>query len=163
MSDLPSDTTTGPLGPGNADDKMELEPSANVTLPRADRRPLIPEPIPVRLVTVDDAELVALAGLEHELDDFYIGLLKFQRDPLDELAYQAENFRIKFAISETLPERDNLRPLLIEVSRLSEIEHQLVEAEIDYTRQRGLMPGETRLLVQDPAGNWIELTEYRAL
>jgi hypothetical protein len=163
MSDVPSDTSTDAIDPGNGDEKMELEPSANVTLPRADRRPLIPEPIPVRLVTVDDAELIALAGLEHELDDFYIGLLRFERDASGELAYQAENFRIKFAISETLPERDNLRPLLIEVPRLSEIEHQLVEAEIDYTRQPGLMPGETRLLVQDPAGNWIELTEYRTL
>ena len=58
-------------------DQMELEPTANVVLPAADRRPLIPEPLPVRLLTVEDATLIAAAGLEVQLDDFYVDLLKF--------------------------------------------------------------------------------------
>ena len=142
---------------------MELEPSAHVVLPAADRRPLIPEPLPVRLVTVDDATLPAVAGLEVQLDEFYVGLLKFERETGDEPTYRADNFRLRFKIIERFPERDNLRPLLIEVPRLPELEHELIEREIDYTRQRGVTPGEERLVLQDPAGNWVEIVEYRTI
>lgn len=144
-------------------DQMKLEPSANVVLPAADHRPLIPEPLPVRLVTVEDATLIAAAGLEVPLDEFYVGLLKFEREDGHEPIYRADNFRLRFQITERFPERDNLRPLLIEVPQLSELEHTLIELKLDYVRQRGLIPGETRLLLQDPAGNWIELTEYRTI
>ena len=58
---------------------MELEPGINFR-PVHDRRPLIPEPPPVKLVTVEDARLPASAGLERELNAFYIDLLKFERD-----------------------------------------------------------------------------------
>src|SRR5690349_20563217 len=140
-------------------DQMELEPSANIVLPASDRRPLIPEPLPVRLVTVEDATLIAAAGLEVQLDEFYVGLLKFKREESHEPIYRADNFRLRFKISERFPERDNLRPLLIEVPRLSELEHEIIELELDYTRQRGVTPGEERLVLKDPAGNWIEIVE----
>lgn len=142
---------------------MELEPSAHVVLPAADRRPLIPEPLPVRLLTVDDATLHAAAGLEVPLDEFYVGLLKFERDEEPGLTYRADNFRLRFGITETFPERDNLRPLVIEVPRLSDVEHSIIDRKLDYTRQRGVAPGEERLVLQDPAGNWVEIVEYRTI
>lgn len=142
---------------------MELEPSAHVVLPAADHRPLIPEPLPVRLLTVDDATLHAAAGLEVQLDEFYVGLLKFEREESDEPIYRADNFRLRFSITETFPERDNLRPLLIEVPRLSDLEHAIIDRKLDYTRQRGVTLGEERLILQDPAGNWVEIVEFRGI
>src|SRR5262245_53357885 len=104
-------------------DSMELEPSQNVSLPGQDRRPLMPQPLPVRLVTVDDAELVSPAGLEKQLDDFYVTMLKFEREPLDTapgankppapdhtIVYRADNFRLRFHIFERTPPRDSVRP-----------------------------------------------------
>src|SRR4051812_3401605 len=123
-------------------DQMELEPSAHVVLPAKDRRPLIPEPLPVRLLTVDDASLPGIAGLEVQLDSFYVDLLKFERDDSPEPIYRADNFSLHFHIVETFPQRENLRALVLEVPRLSELEHQLIEQKIDYTRQRGVAPGE---------------------
>jgi len=142
---------------------VELEESAINFKPIIDRRPLIPEPLPVRLLTVEDATLIAAAGLEVQLDEFYISLLRFEREEGDELIYRADNFRLRFRITETFPERDNLRPLLIEVPCLSDLEHAIIDRRLDYTRQRGVTPGEERLVLQDPAGNWIEVVEYRVI
>jgi hypothetical protein len=142
---------------------IELEPGSNLPPPVADKRPLVPEPLPVRLITVDDATLVASAGLEVQLDAFYVGLLKFEREPGQDLIYHAENFRLLFEVVETLPDRESLRPLMIEVPRVSEIEHGLIDRKIDYTRQRGFSPGEERLVLQDPAGNWVEVVECRQI
>ena len=148
---------------GNLSEPIELEEASNLPQPVADKRPLVPEPLPVRLVTVDDAALVTSAGLEVQLDDFYQGLLKFEREPVDPPIYHAENFRLLFEIVECLPDRDGVRPLLIEVPKLSEIELGLIERKIEYMRLRGLLPGDQRLSLQDPAGNWIEIVEYRLL
>jgi len=144
-------------------DRIELEPSIGQTLPVADNRPLVPEPLPVRLVTVDDATLPASAGLEVQIDWFYCGLLKFDREQGHPLIYHADNFRLLFEIVERFPERDSLRPLVVEVPRLSEIELGLIERKIEYTRLRGITPGEERLAVQDPAGNWLEIVEFRMI
>jgi hypothetical protein len=141
---------------------VELEESPILFQPIADKRPLIPEPLPVRLLTVDDATLPTAAGLETQLDEFYIGLLKFERDQkADGLVYRADNFRLRFEIIEMRPERETIRPLAIEVPALVEIEHRLIERELEYSRQRGLTAGEDRLQLRDPAGNWIELAEFR--
>ena len=39
--------------------------------------------------------------------------------------------------------------------------HRLREAEVAYVRRKGLVPGDEALVMQDPAGNWVELTETR--
>jgi hypothetical protein len=101
--------------------------------------------------------------LEVQLDEFYVGLLKFEREESDEPIYRADNFRLRFSITETFPERDNLRPLLIEVPRLSDLEHAIIDRKLDYTRQRGVTLGEERLILQDPAGNWVEIVEFRGI
>jgi hypothetical protein len=123
----------------------------------------VPEPLPVRLLTVDDATLVTMAGLEVQLDAFYVGLLQFEREPGHDPIYRADNFRVLFEVVEALPQRYSVRPLQVEVPRVGEIEFGLIERKIEYTRMRGISPGEERLSVQDPAGNWIEVVEYRAI
>ena len=59
---------------------MELDPSANIALPPADKRAPIPEPLPVRLIAIEDVHLPAPAGKEVELDEFYVGMWEFERD-----------------------------------------------------------------------------------
>ena len=58
---------------------------------------------------------------------------------------------------------DSLRPLQIEIVSLVETEKKIIEAELEYSRQRGLTPGQETLLLLDPAGNWIELSEMRTV
>jgi hypothetical protein len=148
---------------GQLPEPIELEAGDNLPQPVADKRPLVPEPLPVRLLTVDDATLLTSAGLEIPLDDFYEGLLRFQREPVHPPIYYADNFRLIFQVVECLPERDSCRPLLIEVPKLSEIELGLIERKIEYVRLRGIALGDQRLTLQDPAGNWVEIVEYRRI
>lgn len=168
---------------------MELEPApATEFEPLADRRPRMAEPLPVRLVSVDDVRLSAPAGAERELDAFYVVLLGFEREDVDlkenqrprphveplaggsrqgatapplVLVYRAENFRLRFQTVEPPVARESLRAQGIEVPSLAEAEARLIEAEIEYTWERGLVPGRESLLLQDPAGNWVELVESR--
>ena len=132
---------------------------SKAAIPAGDPRPRMAEPLPVRLLTVDDASLIAGAGLEKELDAFYVGLLGFERAEAQQgIAYQAENFRILFELVEPPVQRADMRALGIEVASLRETEARLIDAVIQYARQKGLNPGQESLLLQDPAGNWIELS-----
>lgn len=144
---------------------MELEPSANSYQPEVDRRPRVPEPLPVRLVTIDDARLVAAGGLEVQLDGFYVGVLGFVRKEGSgaALSYRAENFVLHIEVVEPPVLRADSRALGIEVASLTDLEMKLVEARLEYARQRGLLPGEESIVMTDPAGNWLEITEFRAV
>jgi hypothetical protein len=129
-----------------------------------DRRPRMPEPLPVKLITIENATLPARAGLEVQLDEFYVGLLGFERAfPPESLIYHAENFDLIFDVLEPPVERDTLRTLGIEVPSLAQTEQKLIDRELPYTRQKSLQPGTESLLVLDPAGNWLALTEFRPL
>jgi hypothetical protein len=75
--------------------------------------------------------------------------------------YRAENFRLRFQTTEPPVLHASLRPQGIEVRSISAAEARLTEAEIQYTRERGLVPGQESLLLKDPAGNWVELVECR--
>jgi hypothetical protein len=142
---------------------IELEEPTGVE-PEPDRRARMDEPLPVRLVAIADVTLAVIAGLEVELDRFYVGLLEFVRDPdLRQLIYQADNFAIRFVVQELLPQRGEYRPLQIEVQSLIVAEQKLMGAKIEYVRQKTLTPGEESLVLLDPAGNWVELVEYRAV
>jgi hypothetical protein len=152
----------------SSSDPIELEPVTGPFSPEADRRPRVPEPPPVRLVAVDDVRLEAEAGLEKKLDDFYVAMLKFEREPAAEginlLRYKAENFRLRIVMVDHPVDRDdNLRILGIVVPSLLAVEHGLIDREIEYVRQKGLIPGQESLLLRDPAGNWLEITEHRLL
>jgi hypothetical protein len=142
----------------------QLEPSANIALPKTDKRPVIPEPLPVRLVAIEDVHLPASAGKEVELDAFYVGMWGFERDDNPaELVYRAENFRLRFDVLEPPVTRDELRPVQIEVQSLRQAERKLIEAELEYERQKGLTAGSDVLLLLDPAGNWVALVEAKAI
>jgi hypothetical protein len=193
---------------------IELEPAGgSVETGDADPRPRMPEPLPVRLIAVANVRLQATAGLELQLDAFYVGVLGFERDgapratprltepllggdrvgttapPLalglrndeeppaaidrvprssDDIGrgkfmpgpvYLAENFRLLFEVVEGRIIRDDLRAVRIEVPSLGEAEAKLLEAKMEYTRQRGLQPGEESIVLLDPGGNWAEITE----
>jgi hypothetical protein len=143
---------------------MELEPASRVFRPTIDRRPRVPEPLPVRLVTVADARLPSPAGLERQLDGFYVDVLGFERrDDGEQISYRAENFFLHFDVVEPPVRREDLRPLGVEVMSLAEMEARLAEAEVECVRQRGLLPGEEALVLLDPAGNRLEIVERRAI
>jgi hypothetical protein len=143
---------------------FELEPASGFE-PVEDRRPRMDEPLPVKLVAVDDVRMICPGGIEEELDAFYVGLWQFQRDVGESgLVYRADNFRLRFEIvTESQFERDSLRPQGIEVMSLAEAEEKLIERELEYVRQRGLTPGQASLLLLDPAGNWVEIFECRPI
>src|SRR5438477_9358250 len=140
---------------------IELEAPTGIA-PAPDKRPRMPEPLPVRIVAIEDVTLPAIAGLEVQLDEFYVALLEFARDlDLRQLIYHADNFAIRFIVQELLPQRGEYRPLQIEVQSLLLAEQKLMAAKIEYIRQRTLTPGEESLALLDPAGNWVELVESR--
>jgi hypothetical protein len=142
---------------------FELEQTDRPFHPAHDPRPKMPEPLPVRLVAVADVILPATAGLECELDEFYVAMLEFARDQSlpYELVYRADNFRLVFQLHEGLVRREEYRPLQVEVQSLIEAERKLIDRELEYIRQRGLQPGSRTLLLNDPAGNFVELVESR--
>jgi hypothetical protein len=143
---------------------MELEPSPGHFEPVFDRRPLIPEPLPVRLVAIEDVELPAACGLERDLLEFYVDLLGFEREGgAEALVLRAENVKLRFAVSEPPLERESLRILGIEVDSLARVEPILVEREIPFTRERALNPGQELLVLRDPAGNWISISQVQPL
>jgi hypothetical protein len=141
---------------------MELAtPTAPFRL-TADPRPTMPPPQPVKLVAIEDVRQIAPAGVEDQLDAFYLDLLNFQRRPTPETPiYGADNFDLYFDVREPLVLRESYRPLGIEVQSLADAEARLIERRHEYTRQKSLTPGRETLLLLDPAGNWIELSELR--
>lgn len=143
---------------------IELLKATTPFQPQADRRPLIPEPLAVRLIAIDDVHLPAAAGLECPLDEFYVGLLGFLRRDVDGLlAYKADNFFVRFDTQEPPLVRDGVRPMMIQVLSLREMRQKLSDAKIGFEALRGLEPGMQMLLTRDPAGNWLALVEYRTV
>jgi hypothetical protein len=142
---------------------VELEQPNNAFKPAVDRRPYMPEPPPVRLVAVEDVRGFAGAGLEVQLDEFYVGLLRFDRDMTEEaqIVYRAENVRLVLDVVEPPLQRDDFWPIPVEVQSLSVAEHDLIEREIEFEWQRGLSVARDTLLLRDPAGNWVAITERR--
>jgi hypothetical protein len=140
---------------------MELEESTTQFKPVADRRKIIPPPLPVRLVAIDDVVAITPAGLEAKLDAFYVQMFQFEREPSEPLTYRADNFNLRFTIVESPPPRDDMRPIGIEVHSLQEAEEKLIARELEYTKQRGLVASEKSLLLLDPAGNWVALVEAK--
>ena len=132
----------------------------------ADPRPRLPEPLPVRLVAVEHVRMIAPRDAEEQLDAFYVGLLGFDRycgpeAGQGELVFRAENFLLRFRLLDPPIVHDTLRPQGIEVIDLLQLEKRFIEAELEYTRERGITPGRETLLLLDPGGNWVEIGEIR--
>ena len=149
---------------------MELEPATTEFHPVADERPRMLPPPPAQLVAIADVTLLAVAGIEKELDSFYVGIFGLTRDREAEqagpgntdaaglLVYRTENVRLRFHIVELPPRRFDFRPLGVIVPSLSDLAQRLTEARIAFIRQRGLWAGMESLLINDPTGNLIEVT-----
>lgn len=142
---------------------MQLEDPSFDFKPRHDRRVRVPEPLPVKLVAVNDVRVDAAAGLERLLDAFYARLLGMQRVAGEAIVYRTENFDLHVDVQEPPVVRDDMRALRVEVRSLDEAELKLIDAGIEYARRRGLMPGDEALVLQDPASNWVELTAPRMI
>ena len=121
------------------------------------------QPLPVRLIAVADMRLPTPPGLDALLDRLYVDLLGFVRNPASGvIAYNADNFCLIFDSVEPSPvQRTGLRAVGIEVQSLSETERQLIDAQIEYERCRGVNPGAEALCLHDPAGNALEIVERR--
>ena len=144
-------------------ERLKLEASTGIR-PRVDRRPHMDQPPPVRLGAIEDILLDASIDMQAALDDFYVTMLEFAAEHFtDQVIYQAENFNLIFRLLPQMPPREHYRFVQIEVRSLAETQRKLIEREIDYARQKGLTPGTESLALVDPAGNWIELVEGRAV
>ena len=142
---------------------MKLDRPRKKFKPVADRRPHMPEPPPVRLVAVEEVHVFGAAGLEVQLDEFYVDLLKFEREGADEgrIIYKAENFRLHCDVQEPPILREDMRPIGIDVPSLSVLQQQLIDREIEFQWHRGLAAGQEFILLQDPAGNWVQVGQFK--
>lgn len=141
---------------------MELDdPSIDFKL-EADKRPTMPQPPPVRLVAIEDIPMSCAAGLEVALDDFYMNVLRFDREPASEhqIIYKSDNFRLIFTVMEPPVLREDLRPLGIEVESLTTVRQAFQDREIEYRYDRTLLTGQDLYNLQDPAGNWVQISQF---
>ena len=152
-------TRRDPLAP------IALEESTTEVRRADDNRRKLEEPLPVQLVAVADITLPTLPGLEPKLDALYVDLLLFEKEQGgDAPVYRADNFSLRFQpVATPVIERQTLKPVGIIIPSLAETEKRFIELEMEYTRQRGLLPGSEELLLQDPAGNWLSLVEQRTV
>lgn len=143
-------------------DPMELEPPSGLTI-RHDARRVVPEPPPVRLVAVDDVHLPAETGPSDPMDAFYVGLFAFERRyaDADVIVYHAERFRLMFDLEEPPVEHEHLRPIGIEVPRLSVLIERMRDAGVAFDVVKAIVSGQIVIELQDPAGNWLAVTERR--
>jgi hypothetical protein len=140
---------------------MELEPSNAALPPVSDSRKRMDEPLPVSLEAVADIHLPIPSASPESLDSLYVDILEFQKAadrPV--LTYHADNFDLVFDLPRPEGQKD-YRPVKIIVHSLVATEHKLVEAEIEYERQKSIMPGHEALVFTDPDGNYVETREHR--
>ncbi|MCC7350802.1 MAG: hypothetical protein IT446_09550 [Phycisphaerales bacterium] len=143
---------------------MELEPSRGDFQPEVDRRPRLDEPLPVRLVAVSDVKMAGRPKDGPALDQFYLDLLEFESEQtMCGPVYRSDNFNLCFEWIEQERAEVDMKPVTIEVRSLARTELKLIEAKMEYTRQRGLVAGRESLLLLDPAGNWVELVEIQTI
>lgn len=143
-------------------ERFELAPAPTAPFkPVYDPRPPVPEPLPVRLVAINDVHLIAKTGSEHELEALYLDLLRFERvdDSAGRLRFRTDNFDVVFEMGEPPITRDAVRPLAIEVPSLPELEERLIAAGIEYLPQKTVQAGQESILILDPGGNWIEVRQ----
>lgn len=129
-----------------------------------DVRHATPEPPPVRITAIADVALPAPLDSESQLDAFYVSLLGFELDvvvPAIERRYRAEKHTLVFHLGAPPVDRPDLTMTEIEVPSLHELTLKLIDREIDFERQRGLYGGDDRIVIKDPAGNWIAVAERR--
>ncbi len=149
-----------PETPGS-DTPFVLEEGRGLPL-TPDLRPYAPQPIPVRLIAVADMKLPAPPGSYDQLAHVYVSILGFVADP-SAGAFVADNHAIRIEFTDRPIIREDYRPVGVEVPSLMEVQKKLLDAEIEFIVQRGIMIGDTCLAFADPAGNLLEVFEIRAI
>ena len=117
------------------DERIELEASVGGHFSATpDRRVRMDEPLPVRLVAVADVRALGRTGLEGDLHRFYVGMWGFEPVLAGEggLGFRADNFRLILEMREGLIEREDLRPIGVEIRSLAEAEQKIIDAELEY-------------------------------
>ena len=144
---------------------MELEPVDISFTPQPDRRPRMAEPLPVRLVAIANVTLPTAAGLADALDAFYVDLLGVARsDDPAAILYFADNVDLRFVVQpDGVVKHASQRPIGVIVPMLADAAAKFSDAGIDFSRQVGMFAGLETLLLLDPAGNWIEVTDSRVI
>lgn len=141
---------------------MKLEKPKFKFKPGKDRRPRMEEPPPVALEAVEHVHLRRPASGREELVRLYVDILEFvELETPNVMGFRASNFAVHFDVERTT--EHDYRPLRVIVASLAATEARLVEQEISYDRQKGLMPGVETLVLKDADGNWIEIRERREL
>ncbi|MEM6312561.1 MAG: hypothetical protein AAF743_00625 [Planctomycetota bacterium] len=149
------------MASGIDDGPLELEATGKPVASSTDDRPHMPEPPPVRLLAVADVHRPTAAGQEPALDVFYTKLLPFEREPAEFPTYRAERHALVFDVLEPPIERESYQPVALQVFDLPATEEKLIDAEIEYEKVEHLTPGNDGLLLKDPAGGWVLVTEWR--
>jgi hypothetical protein len=154
------------LPDASGDSGFALEPAPAAPKPirsNDDQRLTVPEPLPVRLNAIADVRLPCPPGVDAAMDALYVSLLKFERLRSDEfhLFYRADNHNLIFQVHNRPVGHDRLAPTMIEVDSLDPLQRHFVDTEFPFQWMRGLTPGGDYLLFQDPAGNWIGVSQRR--
>jgi len=144
---------------------MELDSPNFDFRPVPDARPRVVVPPPVWITAVADVVLPCPAGLERAQDAFYLRVLRFDPDPADAspMTYRAENVRLRFYLVQPPLDRDHFRPLQLTVKDLTFVRQALIDQKIPYDTQTRLHTTAEYLVLSDPAGNWLEITESRPI
>ncbi|MGF1633337.1 MAG: VOC family protein [Phycisphaerae bacterium] len=147
---------------------MELEPGNPDFVFRADTRPNVPEPPPVRLAGIDDVRTAAPAEAAGALVAFYTGLLGFWRLNADDgheqkhrLTFRAQNADLVIDLKPVREAPPEMRATGVIVPSLSALQEKLREREIPFVFDQGLAPGEEVVTLRDPAGNWLAVRDSR--
>ncbi len=121
----------------------------------------MPEPPPVRLMAIADVHLPATRGCEQALDAFYVTLLAFERETTHDgfPIYHAEKHAVAFDLLDPPIERDRLPMTGVEVQSLYLLERALIDREYPYERVRSVEVGIEQIVLADPAGNWLVISE----
>ena len=143
---------------------IELEQGGFEFKPNRDERVRLEEPLPVKLAAVEDVRLPAPRVAVEKLDALYVQILEFvaihgNHHP----AYQADNLRIIFDHPRRELTQEDFRMVKIIVRSLAVLEAKLVDARLEYQRQKGIAPGEEMIVMQDADGNWLEIHEQREI
>jgi hypothetical protein len=136
-------------------------------------RPLIPvileQPLPVRLVAIEDVHVPCPAGVDHLLDAFYVDLLNMVRlndiDDIDEngvtvIRFRADNHVLHLHVEDRPVEHDALRPLIVELDDRASLMKKLIANHIHYEWVKGIAAGDDHVLLIDPAGNYVGVIHH---
>ncbi len=141
---------------------MDLEKPKFRFKAKADRRKKLDEPLPVELEAVADLHVNVPSAQRKELDQLYLDILQFAPVPGRRLAYRSETFTLHFDLARDCA-RNDYRFIHVIVPSLATVEHQFIDLELVFTRQKSILPGHEALVLQDPDGNWLEIRQHREI